>query len=344
MKKSNFFITILLVVAAASVAVVSCKKEKQETSTNNTERAVLSADNMDEYLISFKKKLLSAQKGEETISLEQAQRDLSNLLNYDFGDVNYATDVFKDDTLHTKIEISNGQIYLSDLAVTYDAAKELVRKAFNESSLPEKSIYSIVCSFSESNAKDTESENVEIVMTTRGYTGESTTPNSSDGWRPSYLGGTCDGQLVGVWGGARLVETWLNNYVTLHTPACGGRGYYTDISYSNKYGADPDMYIPYQNQNPYYNYRLYVTDLQNPDDDCLSTADLQFYRDEAMNLHNVPGINFNPPFPSDHTPMLYYLGLVPDHPDNPTLWMWLLQIKHGKFNCTEGGESPIIID
>lgn len=349
MKKTNLFLAItVMAIVAIAVAVVSCKKEKQEPTTNYTERSVQSADNMDEYLISFKKKLLSAEKGGGTIGLEQAQRDLSNLLNFDFGDVNYATDVFKDDTLHTKIEINNGQIYLSDLAVTYNAAKELVRKAFDESSLPEKSIYSIVCSFSESNTKDIGFENVEIVMTTRGYSGESTMPNCNDGWRPSYRGGTCDGQLVGVWGGARLVETWLNNYVTLHVPACLGRGYFTDISYSNKRGFDPEMYIPYQNQNPYYNYRLYVTNLQNPDDDCLSVEDLQFYYNEALNLHNVPGINFNPPFPSDHTPMQYYLSLIPygyGINNNPvTPWMWHLQIKHGKFNCSEDPELPIIFD
>ena len=70
MKNRNLFIATLLVTAAVSVAVVSCKKEKQEaSSSNNTEQAVQSADNMDEYLISFKKKLLSAQKGDETISL-----------------------------------------------------------------------------------------------------------------------------------------------------------------------------------------------------------------------------------------------------------------------------------
>lgn len=346
-RKLSFAILAIAIVAIA-VVIVSCKKEKQEPTTNNTEQSVQSVENMDEYLILFKKKLLSTKKGGETIGLEQAQRDLSNLLNYDFGDVNYATNVFEDDTLYAKLEFHDGQIYLFELANTYNTAKELVWNAFKENNVPEKSIYSIVCNITEHNAKDAESENVEIIVTIRGYTGESMMPNSSEGWRPSYRGGTCDGQLVGAWGGARIVETWLNNYVTLHFPSCVGRGYFTDISYSNKRGFDPEMYIPYQNQNPYYNYRLYVTNLQNPDDDCLSVEDLQFYYNEALNLHNVPGINFNPPFPSDHTPMQYYLSLIPygyGINNNPvTPWMWHLQIKHGKFNCSEDPELPIIFD
>lgn len=64
--------------AAVAVAVVSCTKDKENTTkeTTTTEKEV--ADNMDEYLMAFKKKLLSAQKGEETLILEQAIKDLGN--------------------------------------------------------------------------------------------------------------------------------------------------------------------------------------------------------------------------------------------------------------------------
>lgn len=74
------------------IAMVSCKKEKQGQMLNNNELVVLQVDNMDEYLMAFKKKLLSAEKGGETISIKQAERDLGNLLNFDFGDANYASD------------------------------------------------------------------------------------------------------------------------------------------------------------------------------------------------------------------------------------------------------------
>ena len=108
MKKFNSIIAIIaLAIVATAVAVVSCKKEMQEQAMNNEKQGGLCYDNMDEYLMSFKKKLLSAQKGEETISLEQAQRDLGNLLNFDFGDANYPTDVYHVDTIHSKLTLIN---------------------------------------------------------------------------------------------------------------------------------------------------------------------------------------------------------------------------------------------
>ena len=73
MKKSYLFIATLLVDAAVAAVVVSCKKEKQEPSSNNTEQTVQSADNMDEYLISFKKILffqLSHSLKQKTLDLQ----------------------------------------------------------------------------------------------------------------------------------------------------------------------------------------------------------------------------------------------------------------------------------
>ena len=153
MKKKNLFIATLLVVAATTVAVVSCKKEKQDQLLNNDVQAVESADNMDEYLMAFKKKLLTAEKGGETISLEQAERDLGNLLNFDFGDANYATNVLHYDTVLSKLSLSNGQVDLSQLACTYQDLFNQVKDAYHQVNLPEKSVYSISCIFNSDNNK-----------------------------------------------------------------------------------------------------------------------------------------------------------------------------------------------
>ena len=128
----KFFVAIIvmLVVAFASVAVVSCKKESQTVSVNS-EPTVQVADNMDDYLMAFKKKLLSAEKGGETISLEQAERDLGNLLNFDFGDANYATDVYQFDTICLKLATANGEVELSQLAEIYNDVFEAIVTNFH---------------------------------------------------------------------------------------------------------------------------------------------------------------------------------------------------------------------
>ena len=153
MKKSRLFLAIIaMAIIATTVAAVSCKKEKQEQALNNSEQNAPCFDNMDEYLISFKNKLLSAQKGEEIISLEQAQRDLGNLLNFDFGDANYATNTIHYDTLSTKLTLTNdGQVDLSQLAATYVNLQNQVQNAFNLVNLPEKTVYSILCFFDNNN-------------------------------------------------------------------------------------------------------------------------------------------------------------------------------------------------
>ena len=340
-RKTILAISVIAVATIVSVAVVSCKKEKQDTaSSNKTEQIVPSVNNMDEYLISFKNKLLSAQKGDEIISLEQAQHDLSNLLNFDFGDVNYATNVFVEDTLYSKLKLTNGQVDLSQLAVTYKSVVESVSNVYKETVLPEKSVYSIICSIANSTAKD-EIVDVEIILTLRGYSQDANIRDSYEYWRPQYLGGTCDGHLVGYCGGAKLVESWLNNQILL--PEClNGRGYFTDIDWSYKDGYADDMI--YDNPNSNILYRLYVSFQFDQNNVCLPYATLVFYYNQAKNLRYNSNIVFSEPIPSNHTSLQY---TVFHHPrgygidQTPLLpWMWTLGIKHGMLNCT--GIEPIV--
>ena len=95
---------------------------------------------MDEYLISFKKSLINAKRGSAVMDIAAAQNDLSNLLNFDFGDANYATDTFNVDTLYTRINLTNGQVDLSDLAVTYSRVFQQIIEAYSRINLPEKSV------------------------------------------------------------------------------------------------------------------------------------------------------------------------------------------------------------
>lgn len=145
MKTPKSIIAIIaLVIVATAVAIVSCKKEKQEQQSYNVEQSVQSADNMDEYLLSFKKKLLSAQKGEETISLEQARRDLGNLLNFDFGDANYVSNVFQHDTLYLKLTTKNEMVDLAELSTVYKQAFASVKRFTAKSTFPKKAYTSFL--------------------------------------------------------------------------------------------------------------------------------------------------------------------------------------------------------
>lgn len=234
MKKKLFFaILVMAVVTFASVAVVSCKKDNE----NNTEKKSASADPMNEYLASFKEKLLSAQKGEETLSLEQAQRDLGNLLNYDFGDANYPTNLFHYDTIHTNLVVTDNQVDLAQLSLTYKISHDLIEKAYEQVNLSEKSVYTIHCTFG-SEIKNDNTVDVQIVLTTRGLnfspksmSSVSPLKSSIDGtdcWHVWFDLGRCDSTDIGYDHVDILELVYNNNTPTL--TCVNGSVYYTDIN------------------------------------------------------------------------------------------------------------------
>ena len=230
MKKSTVFIAIAFAIVATAVAVVSCKKEKQDQTSNNMEQSVQPTDNMNEYLISFKKKLLSAQNGEEFISLEQAQRDLGNLLNFDFGDANYATNVFQRDTINSTLTLTQGRVDLSQLAHIYALSHKQLEETFDQVSLPNKSVYTIRCTFNQMAPSD-DSVDVELILTTRGFDETAAlriVPSLYDCWTVFGGHGNCDGLYVGYDHVSVLRSVYFDNHPGYS--CLNGSLYFTDES------------------------------------------------------------------------------------------------------------------
>lgn len=336
MKSRSIIITALLIAVSTTAIFVGCKKEKQENQKEQKIETTASpeSENMDEYLISFKKELLSAQKGGESISLEQAQRDLGNLLNFDFGDANYATNVFHYDTICTKTTVCAGKVEMAELARTYSSIFDNVVATYNSIELQNKSVYSIVCSFSD-NSKNGEAE-LTTILTTRAY--EETT-NNTDDWRAGNLSGRCDGQLVGVWGAPEEVVSMLLSNMGSWLCPNGGRVYFTDETSCYKSAMDDDMIDP----NSPCGRRLFYMMNENlhldPNQICIPHEDIVYYYNQARLLHTILGSTFQPnPFPSNHVVTDYHIRVqhsIADH----IIW-WCLEVWHGKPNCT--GTQPAI--
>lgn len=332
-KKLSLAVLIMAITAFVSVTVISCKKDRDEQRTTNKEQEIQSADNMDDYLISFKEKLLSAQKGGETVCLEQAQQDLGNLLNYDFGDANYATNIFQNDTLKGKVKLTNGQVELAQLALTYLNMAQQVREKFHQVNLPNKSVYSITSSFDNSDKNN--DVDVTIVLTTRGYS-ETEIERSFTGWRSGNRKGTCEGLLVGVRGAPEVVTDRLNDNMGEISCANGGRVYFTEQETSYKDSKDSDML----DNNTDSGHKLYfgATYYQNLDLStiCLSEAELNRYYNNATNLINTHGNTFYPIIPSDHLALQYYISYMEDISGTGLkIAYWRIFIYHGKANCTD---------
>ena len=334
MKNSKLTLAILAMVVATlvSVVVVSCKKEDNESkmSDNKTSEMSASDTNMDEYLISFKNKLLSAQKGDKTISLEQAERDLGNLLNFDFGDANYATNICHHDTLHTSVDVADGMVDLSELAVTYSEAKELITKAFEMADVPEKSVYTIACSVQDDG-------NVELILTTRGLdvseramqvNSLKTSFDTTDCWSVFFSRGRCDGTDMGYDHVQILQLVYHNN---LPISGCeNGTVYYTDVTQ----GTIKAINYP-ETGTPVYNdgYRLWVGDYMDFHYGYVEYAEMVYYYNNLCSILNAEISSLNDP---DIRITSISCTILQDDEDL-SRFTFICKYEYGTLHCSPGG-------
>ena len=325
MKTKNIFTIAIMVIAACVVAVVSCTKEKTEKVVKGNEQLVIDADNMDDYLTTFKQKLLSAEKGGETISLDQARRDLSNLLNFDFGDANYATDMFQHDTLFVKLSCDNGIVDMFQLASTYNEALSKITASYRAVDLPDKSVYAIFCEYDESGYRDGNTEDMRIVVTYRGL--GNNTPNTHDtlDWKPTRYSSTCDGSII-HWGAPETMGQWLINSQVM--PGCeNGRLYLTDHEDWYKEGC-------YTYDATDGRFKIFTEFTFRIDTVCISHADMEYYFDNILDYWYVEK-------PSNFvlTDARIDVFMIPYDPHNleqhpGDCWYWRVKITHAKPNCT----------
>lgn len=335
MKKTTVVITTLLVMVATAVAVVSCKKEKLDQNKNDSEQTMQNADNMDEYLMAFKKKLLSAEKGGETISLEQAERDLDNLLNFDFGDANFETDEIRYDTLYVPVMLEGSFVDMAQLAKTYNTAFANILDTYNQVDFPEKSVLFITCSINQ-DTKNENAANVRFVLATRGlsnYVPTAPVFDETDNWRVWEKLGKCDGTCVGD-----DHTTILKKEYNRHRPLLechNGRLYYTDVDTTRCFFATE---FHDDNPNIYYNqgFRLWCGMGSDVNNYCIEYPEMQYY------YNNLCQIMANEAWrPAGHVTISIknctlerYVSVNPQH-----FYMFCCYYETGKPNCTSVGPA-----
>ena len=156
MKRKNFNLAIIMMVVAAfiSVAVVSCKKEDNSSLAGQvTSKPAFTppqVDDMNAYLKGFKEKMKSSAKGEdEMLSLDEAAWHLSSLANYDFANANVEFTDLRYDTLVYQMNITKGQVALSDLNTLYASIANDIDAFYQSLDLQEKHFRFIMASVSE---------------------------------------------------------------------------------------------------------------------------------------------------------------------------------------------------
>lgn len=143
MKKNIIFASLVLAVAII-VILVSCKKENNNLipKESNNESVVFefpNVDDMNAYLKEYKQKI-SQTRGDETVSLSEAEWHLSSLANYDFGYANVEYGDFRFDTLYTSMTVSGSEVRLSDLGIAYSELSASIASYFESLDLENKHI------------------------------------------------------------------------------------------------------------------------------------------------------------------------------------------------------------
>ena len=146
--KKYISLTALFLVALATIIVVSCKKDdnKRVLDTQNKEVARFepsTVEDIDAYLADFKQRL-GSEKGEGTMCIEDAAWHLGALANYDFGYFNAPHNAILTETLGGHVNVDNGEVKLSDLAVAYDDIHETIENYFQKLDLSNKQIHFVL--------------------------------------------------------------------------------------------------------------------------------------------------------------------------------------------------------
>lgn len=143
MKKLNLYAIVAL--AIVIVAFQSCKKDDELTRTDNTNTEAKAfnpkgIENMDEYLLGFMKKIKTATRDNETMTIEDAEWHLSACLNFQYCNANVERTCIEYDTITTVIDSENGNISLNAINSSLQEISAELISIYNYSSLDNKNI------------------------------------------------------------------------------------------------------------------------------------------------------------------------------------------------------------
>lgn len=236
MKKNRIFaiVALLAVIVSSVVVFQACRKKIVEKNYRNNENVISasSTSDIEEYLLNLRKRMKTAAKDGETISLSDAEWCLSALENFGFCDGSKRSDEMIVDTFYTTINVINNNVTLYDLNLVYENNKKDILNKFNSLSSDDKNIYLINCHIDTLAKEGT----TRVTTVTSMRNGGSTIGNPmrfgpTDYWYDFDLRGKCgpyEGQCVGRDATTEMrlkVMANIGSYACIH-----GRIFYSNIS------------------------------------------------------------------------------------------------------------------
>ena len=269
-------VATLLIAAAGVITFEACNK-KNEVANNIPELNVVELSDMDKEMILFGEKMKAAQKGGETMQLEEAIRNLSNYENFKMCDASrYSTDMERL-TIESIIPVTEGNVYLSDINSLYESTKNKIIEKLNGLENDDKTVY-FISNRIQYDSKD--GDNIRIItdwFLSGRYIGLPSDFGETDYWSP-FVNGLC-GPYYGQGGNAYNAVTRINLKLQslLNLPSCQV-GYRMYIIYNN---SDVEFLTAHEfidTNSPNGHYGLIYLDYESS---CLSPDDMNYY------YHNI---------------------------------------------------------
>lgn len=142
-----------LIIAAAGVITFEACNKKNEVVNNIPELNVAELTDMDKEMILFGEKMKAAQKGGETMQLEEAVRNLSNYENFKMCDASrYSVDMERL-TIESVVPVTDGNVYLSDINAIYESNRLQIKNKLDSLEGDDKTVYCIYSRI-DGNSKD----------------------------------------------------------------------------------------------------------------------------------------------------------------------------------------------
>ena len=286
-KKLVATMAALLIAAAGVITFEACNK-KNEVVNNIPELNVAELTDMDKEMILFGEKMKAAQKGGETMQLEEAVRNLSNYENFKMCDASrYSVDMERL-TIESVVPVTNGNVYLSDINAIYESNRKQIKDKLASLEGDNKTVYSIFSRIEE-NSKD--SDGARIVTDAWLYRDSNITMpndfNNTDSWYDFEGLGRCDTNLFVGYDATMIMNNVVNNHFLPLAPRPG----YRIVLYDYQYDETISIYWE-DDFNPYGIYGLYWR--ENPlIPNCLSPEELAYYKNNIINRLHTDEATYN---------------------------------------------------
>ena len=328
MRKNKITLAVIAALAIVLVSFQSCKKDNGNNADNDNNQTEIALSNIDEYLISLKKRMETSTRDLEYMSIDDAEWNLTALQNFELCDASRFSSEMIVDTFYTDLRVKNDSISLFELNHAFKDNVNKIRAKYAEIFSEYKNIYLINTKIDRDYRNDIARVKTISYMYDRTVPGISYRFDSTDYWYDFDGRGKCGDYIGECIGRDAITEitSKLQNFLPRYANK-DYRIYYTNIETAYYYGVEHKEC----EDSPTPPYCLHWG--ESGSYRCLSPYELNWFLDKSLEIIDdlVNLVEGNTGKKHFHTAMVYDSAVGRD---GRYMKVWALNLKFGDINYT----------